>query len=161
MSNTIKAILYATDLNESSLNAFRFALSLAKQYQAKLLFLHVVEPLNATAIAAVNVYFSSGALEGFYKKSMDEVYSNINTKMETLYRTNLDGVIPSENFQFYILEGMPASLIVKSAEEMDADMIAMESRSHSGVDKFIMGSVANKVASCSNKPVLLMPAEGN
>ncbi|MFT6388247.1 MAG: nucleotide-binding universal stress UspA family protein [Cellvibrionaceae bacterium] len=48
MSEVIKTILYATDFSDNSSRVFQMELGLAKQYQAKLLFLHVVEPLSAS-----------------------------------------------------------------------------------------------------------------
>lgn len=161
MSASIKTILYATDLSDHSSNVFQMALDLAKQYKAKLLFLHVVEPLGTTAAAAVNVYFPSGALEALYSQSMDEAYKNINKKMESLYKKKLEAVMPNEHFQSYIIEGIPASTIIKSAEKMDADIIVLGSHSHSMLDKLLIGSVANKVVNQSTKPVLLIPTKND
>lgn len=161
MSKSIKTILYATDINEGSSVVFQAALNLAKQYQAKLLFLHVVEPLGTTAAAAVSIYFPSGSLEEFYKQSMDEAYKNINMKMESLYKKKLEDELPGEQFQSYILEGIPAVTIIKTAEKMDADIIVLGSNSHSTLDNFLVGSVANKVINRSSKPVLLVPVKSH
>ena len=161
MSASIKTILYATDLSDNSSKVFEMALSLAKQYQAKLLFLHVVEPLNTTAAAAVNVYFPSGSLEEFQEKNMQEAYKNINKKMVTLYKEALEATLPGEEFQSYVIDGNPAATIIKSAEKMSADIIVMGSNSHSGIATFLLGSVANKVVNRSSKSVLLVPARND
>lgn len=157
MTKMIKTILYATDLSESSLNVFQTALDLAKQYQAKLLFLHVVGPVNTTGAAAVNVYFPSGVLEELYRESMNEVMENVNKKMENLYKQELEDAMPGEEFQSYILEGSPAPTIIKTAEKMDADLIVIGSHSYSKLEKFLIGSVANKVINSLVKPVMLIP----
>ncbi len=157
MSKPINTIMYATDLCENSLNVFQFALSMAEQYKAKLLFLHVIEPLSTAAATAVNVYFPSGELEKLYNQSMDEAYKNINQKMESLYKETLEATIPGEEFQSFILEGVPDQVILKSAQKMNADLIVMGSHTHSALDKLLVGSVANKVVNQCAKPVLLVP----
>ncbi|MGD9216864.1 MAG: universal stress protein, partial [Desulfobacteraceae bacterium] len=42
----IQKILYATDLSDNSRLAFGYAASLAKRYQAQIMVLHVIEPVN-------------------------------------------------------------------------------------------------------------------
>ena len=39
----IKKILYTTDLSPNSAYAFRYAINAAKQHDAKIIFLHVLE----------------------------------------------------------------------------------------------------------------------
>ncbi len=41
----IKKILYATDLTRNSAYAFQYALEMAQKYGAKIVILHVVEPI--------------------------------------------------------------------------------------------------------------------
>jgi nucleotide-binding universal stress UspA family protein len=43
-------------------------------------------------------------------------------------------------------EGDPASVIIDVAEERDADLIVVGSRGHTGLHRFLLGSVASKVA---------------
>lgn len=157
MTTTYKTILYATDLAEQSDPAFQQALSLAKHYQATLLLLHVIEPLSDSAMAAVNVYFPSGSLEKFYSDSLDEAFANINKKMEALYQQDIQNTLPDQSIQTYVLEGVPATTILKTAEKMHADLIVMGSHSHGYFDRLVMGSVANKVLNSSTLPVLLVP----
>jgi nucleotide-binding universal stress UspA family protein len=54
----ITTILYATDLGEQTRPVFRQALALAKLYNAKIIMLHVVEPVGETAKAVISAYIS-------------------------------------------------------------------------------------------------------
>jgi nucleotide-binding universal stress UspA family protein len=51
-----------------------------------------------------------------------------------------------------------AQEIIKFAEEGDVDLIAISSHGHSGIEKWVFGSIANKVVQASNAPVLLVRA---
>jgi nucleotide-binding universal stress UspA family protein len=46
MFKTIKTILFATDLSPNCRSAFEAAISLAAQYQAKLVLLHIISNRN-------------------------------------------------------------------------------------------------------------------
>ncbi len=57
-----------------------------------------------------------------------------------------------------VLEGDVAHQIVACAEEEEFDLIAMATHGRSGIDRFIMGSVAERVLRGTFKPVLLIRA---
>jgi nucleotide-binding universal stress UspA family protein len=54
-----------------------------------------------------------------------------------------------------VAEGMPAPSILEHADSEGATMIAMSTHGRSGVPRWVMGSVAEKVARASRVPVLL------
>lgn len=56
------------------------------------------------------------------------------------------------------LEGDAASQIIAYAEEKGFDLVAMATHGRSGIDRFIMGSIAEKVVRGTIKPVLLIRA---
>jgi nucleotide-binding universal stress UspA family protein len=56
------------------------------------------------------------------------------------------------------LEGDVASEIISYAEKNDFDLIAMATHGRSGIKRFVMGSVAEKVIRSAVKPVLLIRA---
>jgi nucleotide-binding universal stress UspA family protein len=55
-----------------------------------------------------------------------------------------------------IVEGNPASEILRIAEDDRIDMIVMGSIGKTGLEKFLMGSVAEKVVHNSKLPVLIV-----
>lgn len=54
-------------------------------------------------------------------------------------------------------EGSPAESILDAAEEMQADAIVMSTHGRSGLSRWVMGSVAQKVLSAATCPVFLVP----
>ena len=55
-----------------------------------------------------------------------------------------------------MLEGHPAEEIMQIGEEVSADLIVMGSIGKSGLDRFLLGSVADKVARNSKIPVMVV-----
>ena len=55
-----------------------------------------------------------------------------------------------------VVVGIPADTIVKIAEDEDVDLIIISASGKSGLHKFFIGSVAEKVLRKSNKDVLLI-----
>ena len=55
-----------------------------------------------------------------------------------------------------IKEGSPARCILEVASEEDVDLIVMGSSGKSGFDRFIMGSVADKVVNSAKCAVLVV-----
>ncbi|HIH74075.1 MAG TPA: universal stress protein [Methanosarcina sp.] len=55
-----------------------------------------------------------------------------------------------------LLEGHPSDEIIKFAEHNNMDLIVMGTLGKTGFEKFMMGSVAQKVVRCSNVPVMVV-----
>jgi len=67
-------------------------------------------------------------------------------------RAKTDGV----DVRKWIMEGQPAKEILKLAEEQSVDLIVMGTLGRSGIEKFLLGSVADKVIRGSRIPVLVV-----
>ena len=71
MPPQIKKILYATDLSKNSSYAFLYAIDMAKKHDARIVILHVIEPLPAYAEVYVN------RTEEFNKKQHEEMIESM------------------------------------------------------------------------------------
>jgi nucleotide-binding universal stress UspA family protein len=105
-------ILYATDFSAESLEASRFALSLAQEFQARLTLLHVVEGLEPTLL--------------------DE-----RARIARPYRLWLGKLVPDEarlwcELEFAVEFGRPAERILQVAWENHADLVVVGAR---GLDR--------------------------
>ncbi|MEK7708509.1 MAG: universal stress protein [Pseudomonadota bacterium] len=60
------------------------------------------------------------------------------------------------SYQFHIIVGDPAEMIVRFATEKQYDQIIMGPRGKGGLSGLLLGSVTNKVMQLSNIPVLLI-----
>ena len=58
-----------------------------------------------------------------------------------------------------VLEGKPAEKIVEYAEENDIDLIVMGTMGKSGLDRILLGSVAERVVRISHTPVLVVRSD--
>lgn len=158
----INTILYATDLGKHTRPAFRMAVSLAKQNNAKIHFLYVIEPMNPNTAAIINSYMAEDTVESLYQRSIDDLHKKIKERIDKFCMEELDGAeFPGGKPVADIIEGSPASTIIKIAEERNVDMIVMGSHAHSVLNNLFIGSVADKVVNRSTKPVLLVPLKSD
>jgi nucleotide-binding universal stress UspA family protein len=154
----IKTILYATDLGKHTRPAFRMAVSLAKNYNAKIHFLYVIEPLNTNTASLINSYMPEGNIEDLYKRSVGELHEKVNNRIEKFCQDELDGKeFPGGKPVADIIEGSPATTIISLAEERNVDLIVMGAHTHSALNNLFIGSVADKVVNRTTIPVLLVP----
>lgn len=58
-----------------------------------------------------------------------------------------------------ILEGHPADRIMKFAEQEDMDLIVMGTLGRTGLDRFLLGSIAENVVRHSKTPVMVVKGE--
>ncbi|MCI0461374.1 MAG: universal stress protein [Gemmataceae bacterium] len=134
----IKVILHPTDFSEQANNAFQLACSLARDYRARLILLHVFTPPST-------VYGEFGAVPPETGDLMDS------------YRARLAQVKPApENIvvERFVIEGHPPTEIVRLADEMEADLIVLGTHGRTGLGRLLMGSVAEVVMRKAPCPVL-------
>ena len=119
----INRILVPIDWAELSNRAFQLAASLARDHNAELVVLNVV-PLP------VEMYGPPG-----------ECY--LDHLLVELRRTKPSD--PNTRVQYLLAEGKPAPEILRVATEAKCDLIVMGTHGRTGLNRFIMGSVAEEV----------------
>jgi nucleotide-binding universal stress UspA family protein len=135
-------ILHPTDFSERSAYAFHIALDLARQHQAKILILHVVETLGPENVS----YGEATATlqpEGYQQRLWDDIRR---------VQPPPGSAIVVEHL---LAEGDPASQIPRVAHDYHCDLIVMGSHGHTGLRHLFLGSVAEKVVRLSHCPVLI------
>lgn len=137
-----KKILVPTDGSEFAKKAQKHALFLAKVSGAEIIAVSVTE----------NNFINGLPLD-------DEVYQ-LNQILKERSEENLkefdelnDGDL---KITHVIREGSPAKVILEVAKDEDIDLIVMGSSGKSGFDRFIMGSVADKVVNSAKCAVLVV-----
>jgi len=129
----IKKILYPTDFSSYSNQAYFHAISLAEKNEASLTILYVYVP---------GAPGTEGGDKHHWKSQLEQIRP-VNT------------AIPVHHV---LLEGDPATEIVRYAMEHGMDLIVMGTHGRTGVERLLMGSVAEKVmreAPCSTLVVKL------
>ena len=162
----IKKILYATDLSETAVHAFSYAVSLANMYGAAITILHVLAEIPGeefilnmidtdTWNEIKNRHFSEARNKLIGKKrdhiAMREVLQAFSEKVKT----------ESENQDFatdeiLIKAGAPAETIVQTAQEQQCDLIVMGTHGHGVFADVLIGSTAKWVVRHSPIPVLVI-----
>jgi len=157
----IKTILYATDLSSGSSHAFRYALSLARRYQAQVSILHVIEPLTPFGQSLVELHISHQASEDQHTQIRKQLLDKIKQQLHSFCEA--EACVAEENLVsgIEVLEGQTAAAIIKQAAEKQVDMIVMGTHQHSAVGESLLGTTAHKVLHSSTLPVLLVRIPGN
>lgn len=156
---SVKTILYTTALGSQTRPVFRYAISLARQYDARIILVHVVEPLSSSARAVIETYMSPEAADTFQKDNMQVVLEEIKTRLkkfcaEEMESTKTDVI---KVHQILVVAGDPSEEILRVAESNDADLIVMGKSTGSVFGSEVMGSVTRRVTRHAKVPVLVVP----
>lgn len=158
MLQKISTILYACDLEPKTNQAMELVLNLAISNQAQIVLMHAMEPISAQAANMITNYISDNTIktmrEEAKRATLDRLESYIAQFLET-HAEDAKGLIAAPKVE--IAHGVPAEVIEKTAEKVGADLIVMNSRTHSRIGQMVIGSTANKVVHHSRIPVLVVP----
>ncbi|MBT0662843.1 universal stress protein [Geobacter pelophilus] len=139
----IDKILLAIDFSDSSQHACEYALTLASQFNSKLLILHVInEPVD---------------LRGFYVPHIS--FDRLEQEIEEGARKMMDQFVPKAmgsftNFETCIVSGIPYDEILKKADDENTSMIILGTHGRTGIDHLLFGSTAERVVRTAKCPVL-------
>lgn len=153
----VKKILYVSDLADGSRPAFRMAVSQAKQYDAEIVFLHVLEPISDSARIAFQSALSDSEFKKIRTQGVSHLKETMAARIENFYQAELDGMQWRPQVTPVLLEGTIDSTIVQTAAQQGVDLIVMGTRTHSATKQFFMGSTANKVMHHTAIPVMVVP----
>jgi nucleotide-binding universal stress UspA family protein len=137
----LQKILVPTDFSDLSQQALEFALSLADRFRAKLYLMHVWELPMTGSLLPPEPYPESVLTE---EQTAGEKHL---TKVANELKASGFDVEPVFVF------GKPYMEIVKTATDLDIDLIVLASHGRSGVSHLLLGSVAEKVVRLAPCPV--------
>jgi universal stress protein A len=143
-----RKILVPTDFSEDSDLAFRMALSIAVNYQARIFLLHVISKQDLA-----DYCLDQNIVDRVLNESI--VFSNEKLQ-EVIDKNRQSGnikVIPD------VRKGQPYEEILNEASERKIDLIVIASHGKTGLQKYFIGSVTEKVMKEAKCPVLLIPSQ--
>jgi len=159
MLPTYKSILYATDLSENAVNAFKHAVMLARQYDAKIYLLHVVQPVDSAMRGYISAVMGDHKLEEFEEKHQHEAQIILKKKLDAFAQSELsatpDDLARIADIQ--VLIGDPVVKIVELANQLKVDVIVIGAHSKGALQHAFLGSVAEKVLKKANRPIFVIP----
>jgi nucleotide-binding universal stress UspA family protein len=160
MLPSIKKILCAIDLNDHAQITFRYAMGLAQQYRAKVILLHVIEPLNDVGVALLETYISQAEVQQLHQQALEMVKNNVQQRLDEFYQVESQMITNAEQLfeKILILEGAPAKVIVEQSFYNQVDIIVMGTHHHSIIGEILVGSNVRRVTHLSHIPVLIVPS---
>lgn len=144
-SNLYRKIMISTDGSELVKKAVDTAVEVAKLSGAKLYAVYVV---------ASGGYTVGHPRDVGWERAMKE-HLSAEGKEATAYVETV-GKAADVEVESVLLEGSPAQEIVDFAEENDIDLIVMGTLGKTGIQRFLLGSVAQNVVRHSRKAVLVV-----
>lgn len=142
-SKLYKKILIATDGSEYTKNAVDYGIDMAKNTGAKL---HAIYVVDTAAFASIPMDAAWESMYELLRQEGDEATKYVADKADA------EGLEVDRN----TIEGHPADEIIKYAEKNSMSIIVMGTLGKSGLDRFLLGSVAEKVVRNSKIPVLVV-----
>ena len=137
-----KKILVPTDGSEFAKKAQKHALFLSKVSGAEIIAISVTENNFVNGLPLDDEVYQ---LNQILKERSEE-------NLKEFDKLNEDGL----KITHIVREGSPAKVILEVAKEENIDLIVMGSSGKSGFDRFIMGSVADKVVNSAKCAVLVV-----
>lgn len=147
--DTVNRILVPVDFSDFSREALHCAKEWADLYGASLDVLHVVvEDLHPT--------FYIGGVTSIYDVEPD-IEQKVLDKLDS-FVSEVPG--PDTDVQTHVAVGSAPSEIAEFADDHDSDLVSMSTHGRTGLDRFLLGSVAEKVIRHVSCPVLTVKAFG-
>ncbi len=143
----VRSILLPTDFSECAGHALPAAASLARMWGARLICLHVIEPIvpivgwtpiaEPLPVADISEQFADSAARELPKVAQREECVGLDV-------------------EDVITRGEAASEIVRIAKERAVDLIVISSHGRTGIDRMLFGSTAEAVVRYAHCPVLVV-----
>ena len=139
----IRKILVPTDGSDSSIRAADFAVNLAKHFGSEIIAIYVIDHVILEEISKIH---ERHQLEEEIRRKAERCLSYI---VKSAQREGLKA-------SSILVEGQPHDQIVRHAESLGVDIIVMGSKGRRGMNRILIGSVAERVIEYAPCPVLVM-----
>jgi nucleotide-binding universal stress UspA family protein len=145
----IRTILFPTDFSNGARAAMDHAVSLARDYKAKLILLYIIQDISIAEWYIPSSLSVTDLIEDMQKsawKEMDKWAAEASSKVEQVEKL--------------VIRGVPFVEIIRAAKEKDADLIVIGTHGRTGIDHMLFGSTAEKVVRKAPCPVLTVRIAG-
>ena len=145
----IRTILFPTDFSNGARAAMDHAVSLARDYKAKLILLYVIQDISIAEWYIPSSLSVTDLIEDMQKsawKEMDKWAAEVSSKVEKVEKL--------------VIRGVPFVEIIRAAKEKDTDLIVIGTHGRTGIDHMLFGSPAEKVVRKAPCPVLTVRIAG-
>ncbi len=145
----IKNILFPTDFSQGARAAMDHAVSLARDYNAKLILLYVIQDISIAEWYIPSSLSVTDLIEDMQKsawKEMDRWAAEVSAKVKDVEKL--------------VVRGVPFVEIIRTAKEKGVDLVIIGTHGRTGIDHMLFGSTAEKVVRKAPCPVLTVRIAG-
>lgn len=143
-----KKILLPTDGSEYANKAAEHAIWIARSSGAEIIVLNVLETSSLVGLPAEDLIVRiKEMLKEEGKESLEHIAGMVDTCEE-------EGECKDIKVTLKTKEGSPADMILKTIQEEGVDLVVMGTSGKHGLDRFLLGSVTEKVVRSAKCPVL-------
>jgi nucleotide-binding universal stress UspA family protein len=143
-----KEIMIASDGSETAYKAAKLGLELARTHGSHIVAVYVVD---VSRIIQLPGYSGIPGMKDRLLGLMLDEGKYVTDEIDQMAKAR--GVQSSK----VVLRGHPSDELIRYSEEAKVDLLIMGSVGKSGLHRFLLGSVAEKVAQHSKVPVILVP----
>ena len=138
----IKTILVPLDFSRASMQALKYTIPLAEEFKAAIHLVHVQPADELTAISRA----------GHLMLNCADAIALMQDRLAEVQRKHDVRFWPDN---CHVVSGRPFEEICKLAREIEADLIVLPTRGHSGLKHVVLGSTAERVVRYAPCPVLV------
>ncbi len=154
-TEVLKKVLIALDYGPTAQKVAETAYSLAKTMGAEVILLHVItNPEYYSSTGHIIVMGFAGYTVPVQLHTTDEL-----KKLTQDFLDKSKHHLGDKTIQTLVKEGDVAETIVKSAKELQANVIAIGSHSQKWMEEVLMGSVTEKVLHHTTIPLFIIPTK--
>lgn len=149
----IKKIIIGVDSNDIAEHAATYGFEMARKFNAQVGLVHIIEP-------NVMVQQNDGLMGnmvpdiGTADVELMDIQNQASEKLIDKITAKFGEGVDVTHFSEY---GDTADGIIACCDEFGADMIVIGTHNRTGIDRFLMGSVAEHVVRHAHVPVLVVP----
>ncbi|GAA4330613.1 universal stress protein [Mucilaginibacter gynuensis] len=151
----ISKIIIGIDDSKHAEHAAKYGFDIARKFNASVGLVNIIEPVvtpldTSDSLLAMPIVTNTGPEE------LDLLNTQTDQSERIIDRTikELAGDIPVTHFSEY---GSTADGIISCSEQFNADLIVIGTHKRSGIDRLLMGDVAEAVVRHAKIPVLVVP----
>ena len=141
----VKHIIAGVDGSAPALDAARYALELGEQLRAKVSLVFVLELPQVIPVGALSGYVATGPTRS--KEEMEQA--------ETLVEA-VAAERPAVKATTRVVLGDPAETLVELAKSEGADLLVVGARGLNAAQRFLVGSVSDRIVHHAHCPVLVV-----
>jgi nucleotide-binding universal stress UspA family protein len=154
----IKKILYATDLSDNSRLAFGYALAQAEQLDARLMVVHVIEPVSVYTQSHMTSLMGESEWINVMHDYDERLHDDLMTQLQR-FCDQMAMEIPAKCLRqdhIFLRKGLPVEEILALADEQQVDMIVLGTHGYGMLKDTLMGGTVRRVLRRSKTPVLVV-----